>query len=301
MIEPKNDWSDLIKFLNLNSISYETNVDCRKLTPLYVGNSAPLLIKAQTLEQLHKISSELHLQGLNFIVLGRGSNTFFSSKLVSKPIINLGSEFKKIEYLGHNKFRFWAAAPFDQISRQLSLDGWSGLEFAVGIPGTAGGACKMNAGAHGAEFANIISTVGVMTDSRLNLVKPAFGYRTSSFQPQDIICFVDVILKQRDKSDIIRQIQANLNYRRHTQPLQAPSLGSVFKNTPQEYAAKLLDLAGLKGFSYGNAEFSSKHSNWIINPRKKASSDEINFLVKFARDKVKKLFSVDLELEWFVI
>ncbi len=181
----------------------------------------------------------------------------------------------------------------------------SGLEFLFGIPGTIGGAIRMNAGAYGKEMKDIIVKTRYMTyDGKikvLNLKEHEFEYRNSVFSKiEGIIIDTTIKAKKGVLSNIKNTMEQYSKSRQNTQPLDYPNAGSTFKRKEGIITAKLIDECGLKGFSVGDAEISTKHAGFIINRGKATSSDILN-LVEQVKAKVKEKFDVDIELEILVL
>ncbi len=299
MSEQEKFLRDLINRLAKLNCVFDTNVDFSKLSPFRIGGgNACVVVRIRSLKELQILNSII---GEEFYILGRGSNTFFRGESIQAPIIKLVGEFDKIEKISATKFRLYAGAHFDQVCRALSKDGYSGLEFGVGIPGTVGGAIKMNAGAHGSEIANIITEVCILYEGKLEIIKPDFGYRFSSIPSKAVILWGDIHISQAKTDMIMSLIRRNLDYRKATQPLEYPSLGSVFKNPESKSAGEILEHLGFKGLSIGGCKFSEKHANWIINYSKKGTYKDVEELLYLAIQRVKESFLIDLELEWVVL
>ncbi|MCS6960979.1 MAG: UDP-N-acetylmuramate dehydrogenase [Deltaproteobacteria bacterium] len=296
------------RFLDFNRIAYKENFLAVNLTTLNIGGTVSLLVLPETIRQLCLISKQFSGQ---FFVLGNGSNTFIRGDFVKVPIIQLGKTFKDIAKISSNLFRVAAANRLDVVSRKLSMDSLSGLEFAVGIPGTVGGGVYMNAGAHGHEVSEIVKRVHIVFEGRLETIRPQFDYRKCYIPAGAIVIAADFELVEGDLEKIKISLKNNLEYRKLTQPLHYPSLGSVFKNPSVDRcktflqkkcsAGELLERCGLKGFSYGECKFSEQHANWIVNPHKKGTYEEVDYLIRLAKEKVKTNFAIDLELEWKIL
>ena len=178
----------------------------------------------------------------------------------------------------------------------------TGLEFAIGIPGTIGGAIYMNAGAYGSKMSNIVKSV-IILDEKLQieeipLEKLKFDYRYSIFQiDKKLICIAaNIKLEYGNHDEIDCKIKDNLLKRKNSQPLEYPSAGSVFRNPEGNYAGKIIEKLGLKGKNIGGAEISTKHANFIINKNNASSSDILN-LIKLVQKEAKDKYKIDLKLE----
>ena len=178
----------------------------------------------------------------------------------------------------------------------------TGLEFAIGIPGTIGGAIYMNAGAYGNNMSDIVKSVIVLNEKfqikEIPLEKLKFDYRYSIFQDnKNLICVAaNIKLEHGNHDEIASKIKENLLKRKNSQPLEYPSAGSVFRNPEGNYAGKIIEELGLKGKNIGGAEISTKHANFIINKNNASSSDILN-LIKLVQKEVKDKYKIDLKLE----
>lgn len=180
-----------------------------------------------------------------------------------------------------------------------------GFEFASGIPGTIGGAIRMNAGAHGKEFKDIVvETTYIDYNGNLHTIsnnEHMFSYRHSRFfEDKNIIISSKIKLKYGNKQIIKAKMQEYLNYRKEKQPYSMPSAGSTFKRGDDFITAKLIDDCGLKGFSIGDAEVSSKHAGFIVN-KGKATAEDVLKLVEYVKKIVYEKTSKNIELEIEVI
>ena len=182
----------------------------------------------------------------------------------------------------------------------------SGLEFLSGIPGTVGGAIRMNAGAYGKEMKDVVVKSRYMTyDGKiktLNLDEHKFEYRNSVFSNLKDVIIIDTTIKgeKGNKEEIENQIKEYSKLRKEKQPLEYPNAGSTFKRKEGYITAKLIDECGLKGYSIGDAEVSIKHAGFIINKGKATANDILN-LTQHIKCEVKKKFDVDIELEIIVL
>ena len=204
-----------------------------------------------------------------------------------------GNQRRTDNLRGVRRFRVGAAVYLPKISKELSEAGLSGLEFAGGIPGTVGGAICMNAGAHGAEMADVVETVFLVTASgdavqmTYRDLKPS--YRHGGLPEGAIVTAVELCLREGGLASIRQQRESCLESRRKAQPLHLPSAGSVFRNPSSELTAgRLLEDCGLKGASEGGAMVSEMHANWIVNPGKRARATDVKRLIERCKDAVSR-------------
>ena len=194
-----------------------------------------------------------------------------------------------------------AGVPLPKLALNLSKEGYTGLEFAVGIPGTIGGAVRMNAGAYGGEMKQVVVQTTYMDLSgntkTIQNDEHKFEYRKSIFAKNKyIILNTTIELKKGNVEEIEKTILENMKSRKEKQPYDMPSAGSTFKRQEGVITAKLIDEAGLKGFSIGDALVSEKHAGFIVN-KGNASAKDVLDLVKYVQDEVYNKFNQKIELE----
>ena len=282
-------------------------VSAATLTTFRVGGLIRALVTVESLEELMQVQALLFDAQQPVRVIGNGSNLLISDCGLNAWIIRLGAGFKTSERSRLNEFEVGAAALLMPFARRVSDDGYSGLEFAAGIPASIGGAVFMNAGAHGAEIGErVVRVHGVLPNGvervwqRDELV---WSYRFSGLPSGATITSVVFSLTAGDPVAIAKSCSDHLAERRTRQPLALPSAGSVFKNpSPEQPAGKLLEQAGLKGYRIGGAQVSELHANWIVNPGKGASAADIANLIQLCRERVSESSGIELEPEvkiWF--
>ena len=233
-------------------------------------------------------------------ILGKGSNLIFSKDYYDGILIKLDS-LDELEIKG-NTVRVGAGYSLIKLSNRLSRLGYTGMEFATGIPGTVGGAVFMNAGAYKSDIGYILKSVKVL-NPRYRVVEMTnfemdFHYRTSFLQKHpDYICLeATFLLKKGNSEEIMQLIEDRKKRRMETQPLEFPSAGSVFRNPEGDYAGRLIEEIGYKGHSIGDALVSEKHANFIIN-KGHAKGEDIKKLILDIQEKVKEKYGVELKIE----
>lgn len=242
-----------------------------------------------------------HEHSIRYIIIGKGSNCLFDDFGFGGCVI-----LNRIEFLERKEsgiYRVGSGFRFNTLGMQCCIEGFTGLEFATGIPGTVGGAVYMNAGANGQETAGAIDSVDIVTVGgklrRVSRNDLMFGYRLSSFQDmKDLAAIVAVTFQLQDSTSARRKQQEYLERRRMTQPLGDRTAGSVFRNPPDVAvaAAELIEKAGLKGFRVGGAMVSNVHANFFVNAGGSTSRDMLN-LIAFVREKVDQNFGIQLKEE----
>jgi len=282
----------------------------------FVGKNSDEIIRA--VEKAHKLK-------IPIFVLGRGSNVLFDDAGFEGLILKPEIEFIEGE---NNLLKVGAGVSITQLLNYLITEELSGLEWAIGIPGTIGGAIRGNAGAFGGETKDVVKEVISLdiSESPVKMIKRNnsecdFDYRSSIFKKnngREIILEAALDLRKGDKKEMLGIIKKNMAYRNNYQPLEYPSLGSTFKNVdvekmPEKHrknfepvikkdpfpvipAAHLISEAGLKGVSYGGAMISPKHPNFIVNVLD-ATADDVKKLIQLVKKEVKKKFNVGLEEE----
>lgn len=284
--------------LNLGKI--EKDISLSTLTTYKTGGIAKLVVYPNNINNLKQLLKLIHKHNIKYFILGKGSNTLFSDKEFNGVIIKLDKlnnfEIKETEIYVESGM---ILSKLVQVSIKNEL---TGLEFAIGIPGTIGGAIYMNAGAYGSKMSNIVKSV-IILDEKLQieeipLEKLKFDYRYSIFQAnKNLICVAaNIKLEHGNHDEIASKIKENLLKRKNSQPLEYPSAGSVFRNPEGNYAGKIIEELGLKGKKNGGAEISTKHANFIINKNNASSSDILN-LIKLVQKETKDKYKIDLKLE----
>ena len=293
--------TDIIKKIKKLGIRVEEDVDLSKYTTYKTGGIGKCIAYPDNTSELIKLIKLLDSLGVKHKVLGNGSNLLFSSKGYDGVLINL-KRFDKCKFLSNNKVRVGAGFSLIKLSLMCARRGLTGLEFASGIPGSVGGAVYMNAGAYKSDMGYVVREVKVLTDKYevITLVNNEmnFHYRSSYLQKhKKYICLEAVIKLKKGKREVIEQLIDERRKRRvESQPLEYPSCGSVFRNPTGDFAGRLIEEAGLKGYSIGGAKVSDKHANFIIN-YDHATGEDIYNLINHVHDTVLDKYNVDLKVE----
>ena len=275
------------------------NESLKKHTTYGIGGPADLMIFPKSKQDLIKVIEIINENKIQLTILGSGSNVLVSDNGIRGAVISLKNSLKQIE-VDDNILYAECGTMLGKIVKHAVKNNLIGLENLNGVPGTLGGALIMNAGAWGGEISeNLIHVEVINSKSEIQKIQKKdlnFSYRQSSFNKDDILLSAKFNLKKADK-DIIKEnfIEAQSG-RKKSQPLNKRSAGSLFKNPKNNSAGKLLDEAGLKGFSIGDAKISEKHANFFINDGD-ASSKDMLMLIKKAHKEVKDKFNVNLSLE----
>ena len=275
------------------------NESLKKHTTYGIGGPADLMIFPKSKQDLIKVIEIINDNKIQLTILGSGSNVLVSDNGIRGAVISLKNSLKQIE-VDNNILYAECGTMLGKIVKHAVKNNLIGLENLNGVPGTLGGALIMNAGAWGGEISENLIHVEIMNSKneiqKIQKKDLNFSYRQSSFNKDDILLSAKFNLQKADK-DVIKEnfIEAQSG-RKKSQPLNKRSAGSLFKNPKNNSAGKLLDLAGLKGFSIGDAKISEKHANFFINDGD-ASSRDMLMLIKKAHKEVKDKFNVNLSLE----
>ena len=269
-------------------------------TTFGIGGPAECFITVDTPGQLAKIFVYLQRTGWDFFLLGNGSNLLVGDKGYRGVVIRLGEGFSRISVQGE-RLTAGAGAPLGSAAKEALSAGLTGLEFASGIPGTVGGAVRMNAGAYGGEMSGVVETVNVMgMDGEiltLDNETMEFSYRSSAIKNRPYAVLSTTLrLKPGNREEIGERMRELARRRREKQPLEYPSAGSAFKRPQGHFAGKLIMDAGLGGYRCGGAQISEKHCGFIIN-RGNATAADVAQLIRETVATVQDKFGVTLEPE----
>lgn len=296
------NYKDLFKDIYLED-SIKVNEPMKKHITFKVGGPADILLEPSDEEQIIKSIEICKNNNIPYIVIGNGSNLLVRDGGIRGVIIKLsGLNFIKVD---GNYITAGAGVALKEVSDVALENSLTGFEFASGIPGSVGGAVFMNAGAYDGEMKNIISSVTVL-DKEGNIVtlekdELEFGYRTSSVKTEGyIVISAQFELQLGDKVKIKNRIDELTQKREEKQPLEYASAGSTFKRPEGYFAGKLIQDAGLKGFTIGGAAVSQKHSGFVINTGNATAQDVLD-VIKHVQDEVKNQFGVELKTEVRII
>ncbi len=289
----------LANFLESENIEYRQNEPMRAHTTFKIGGEADIfIIPASPAALISAVKKCTELE-IPYFILGNGSNLLVSDGGIEGAVISLAG-INGISAEGE-KITCGAGAMLSSVClKALSLS-LTGLEFAYGIPGTAGGALYMNAGAYGGQMADVIESAECLTASgeikTLKKEDMRLGYRSSVFKKGGLIIIsLTLALKKGDKAEIKAEMDELLNRRKQKQPLEYPSAGSTFKRPEGYFAGALIEKNGLKGLSVGGAQVSEKHAGFVIN-RGGATAADVKALIGKIQKKVFENDGVMLEPE----
>lgn len=285
----------------LAAFDIKTQVPLARYSSWRVGGAAQYLFKPNTMAQLmHLLQKAPAFSAITW--LGLGSNTLIRDKGVPGLVIITQPGLQCLEVLDAQARLVYAEAGVacGQLARFCARLNWSGAEFLAGIPGTIGGALRMNAGCFGGETWDLVQAVDMMDAkgqcSTYTSSQFTVGYRHVDLPSERWFTGALFKLQPGCKVDGLAKIRTLLAKRQATQPTGDHSCGSVFRNPPGDFAARLIEQCGLKGFAIGEAEVSTKHANFIIN-RGQASAQDIESLIQTIKQAVWEKFAVELQLE----
>jgi len=269
-------------------------------TSLRVGGPADVLVRVDSRAELARVVAYCRARALPVTILGGGFNMLVRDGGLRGVVVRLAG-LREVTFEGDAFVRAEAGVTHTQITRFCAERGRTGLEFAVGIPGTVGGWIAMNAGVHSREMKDLVVSLELFLSDRAEIVSRerddlVFRYRAAELPP-DAVVLSAVFRTWAASTDEIRERQRQyLAQRRATQPVDQPSCGSVFKNPPGDFAGRLIEAAGLKGAREGAAMISPLHANFIVNTGGARAADVLQ-LIERARAEVAKRFGVALETE----
>jgi len=268
-----------------------------KYTSFRIGGPADYYLEPADKNDVVSIISYLQKHNTPFLIIGKGSNMLVSDDGIRGAVINLEHGLTGITVEG-DLVVVDAGMTLARFVDFCIQRGFQGVEMLPGIPGTIGGAIIMNAGAYGGEISDHLVDIEVLRNGHVIMVKKedaGFEYRRSGFV-EDIILGARFKLPLGDKAEVMNIRRELLLKRNRAQPVNYPNSGSMFKNPPGTFAAKLIEQSGLKGMQIGNAQISERHANFILNLGG-AKAKDVLALIEHARKMVFEKFAISLELE----
>jgi UDP-N-acetylmuramate dehydrogenase len=274
-------------------------------TTYRVGGPAALLVEARTEQDLERLAAALEGTAGPVLVVGRGSNLLVADGGFDGVAVVLAGAFESIDALedlpdGAVSVRAGGAVAYPVLARRCADQGLTGLEWGVGVPGSVGGAVRMNAGGHGADIASCLRGAEVfdLRHGTASLRTPAsleLAYRHSNLAPHELVTAATFTVARSDPTATRERVADVVRWRREHQP-GGPNCGSVFQNPPDDHAARLIEAAGAKGRRRGTAMVSDKHANFIQADRD-GRADDVAALIDEVRDLVAADAGVTLRTE----
>ncbi len=280
------------------------NVPMREYTTLKIGGPADVMAFPRDEADLKHLLSFAGTKGFRVYVIGGGSNMLVRDGGIRGIVVNITEGFTDVSWMDEERAVVGAGVRLSALSRECAERGLGGLEFATGIPATVGGAVCMNAGAYGGEMKDVVEGIEVIGHRGRKGFIPAgklkFSYRYAELPEGAVIVNVHMKFRKTNKKAIEERTREFKRRRDATTPTGLPSAGSIFKNPDGIPAGKLIEEAGLKGVSSGDAKISEVHANYIVNTGNARAADVLN-LIALMRDRVFAKTGIMLEPEIKVI
>ncbi|HNQ17720.1 MAG TPA: UDP-N-acetylmuramate dehydrogenase [Smithellaceae bacterium] len=301
----KRKIADVLEDIPRTKVLYDEPMS--NYTSLRVGGKADALVVINSEEQLSKIVNRLKNENIDFFPAGNLTNIIIRDGGY-RGVILLMTGLKKVVCQrfsdGRQVIFAEAGASLDSVISLALAEELTGMEFCAGIPGSVGGAVRMNAGAYGKEMKDVLEKIYLLdvdgTKKDLHRQNISFGYRKINLPLQTIILAAKFRVEKGETKSIKNRMKEIMQWRREKHPLEYPSAGSVFKNIPGQPAGKIIEELGIKGKSCGDAQISPKHANFIVNKGKAKAADVLK-LIAFVQEKVKKEKNINLETEVVII
>lgn len=267
-------------------------------TSYKIGGPARYLVQVGSLGALKSLVEACNNESVPWIMVGRGSNLLVSDEGFDGVVITLGRDFRSFRYdEAEHRFYVGAGVALSTVVQEAFHRSLAGLEFAVGTPGSVGGALRMNAGTEDMWIGEHVVSVTSYSPSKGFIKRQGteiiWGYRQSSFEPDEIILECEIAVAPADPFFIRGKMEGNLANRRKKQPLSVPSCGSVFKNPPGASAGALIEGLGLKGMTIGGAQVSEVHANFIVNTGG-ATAQDVKSLIEYIQTEVYKKHGIQI-------
>lgn len=280
-------------------IKHTENESLSAYSTFRVGGAAAIIARPSSADELIFTVEAAKRAGVRTVVIGNGSNLLFADAGFDGVVV-VTTDMDRVEING-NRITADCGVSFTRLALLARDAGLSGLEFAYGIPGTVGGAVFMNAGAYGGETSQFLAGSQVYDGEKVRtyaLSDHKLSYRHSTFAENEKLIVLESVfeLMPGDRAEISEKMSSFMAARREKQPLEFPSAGSTFKRPPNNFAGKLIEESGLKGFTVGGAQVSEKHAGFVIN-RGGATAEDILGLISHVQDTVLKDHNIQLECE----
>ncbi len=292
---------EFVTLLQMADIDLKQGEPMCRHTTFQIGGPVAVMAFPNSPEQVGEILKIARRYEITPMILGAGSNILAPDEGLDTVVIELRTAMNRVEERSKGEFEAQAGAAMARLATFAMERGYTGLEFAHGIPGTVGGGVYMNAGAYGGEMCQVVTGVTAM-DRAGNLMdfsadKLDLSYRHSRFMNEDLVILsVRVKLEKGDREEIRAKMSELMTRRRTSQPLELPSAGSTFKRPSTGYAAAMIEAAGLKGLRVGDAQVSEKHAGFVVN-RGRATCKDVLRLMKQVQGRVEQDTGVRLEPE----
>lgn len=297
-------YNNIITICENIGCEYLTDAVLKNYTSFKIGGKADLMVFPDSEEKIISVFKEINNLSIPYLIIGKGSNMLVSDSGFRGVVINT-CKFDKIVLIDDETVYCQSGASLSRLCRFALENSLTGLEFAFGIPGTAGGAAYMNAGAYGGEMVDVlVSCEHISPDgakSVFNGYDLDLSYRHSAYSNSDLfILSLTLKLKKGNSDEIKARMDELMQKRRDKQPLDYPSAGSTFKRPEGYFAAALLDECGLKGYTVGGAQVSEKHAGFVIN-KGNATAEDVKQLIIHCQKTVMSHKGIHIEPEIKII
>ena len=291
--------SKILAALSALDVELRHDVSLAEMTSLGIGGTTDLL-RIKRHEAIPELLRVLDAQGAAYKFLGGGSNLLVADGDLPFVALQLIKREPEIAFEG-NIASVDAAADLGRTVTYCAKNNLGGMEGLIGVPGTVGGALRMNAGAYGTQIGSYVREVKVYraAERKIEVLRGeqiSFEYRHTSFAPDDMMLAVKLELPSKAYPEILQGIRICNEKRRSSQPMGQKSAGCIFKNPPGGSAGRMIDELGLKGFAHGDARVSERHANFFVNTGKASAADMLA-LIANVRGKVRQAYGVTLENE----
>ena len=292
---------EFVTLLQMADIDLKQGEPMCRHTTFQIGGPVAVMAFPNSPEQVGEILKIARRYEITPMILGAGSNILAPDEGLDTVVIELRTAMNRVEERSKGEFEAQAGAAMARLATFAMERGYTGLEFAHGIPGTVGGGVYMNAGAYGGEMCQVVTGVTAMDRAGNLLDIPAdkldLSYRHSRFMNEELVILsVRVKLEKGDREEIRAKMAELMTRRRTSQPLELPSAGSTFKRPATGYAAAMIEAAGLKGLRVGDAQVSEKHAGFVVN-RGRATCKDVLRLMEQGQARVEQDTGVRLEPE----
>jgi UDP-N-acetylmuramate dehydrogenase len=277
-----------------------------RYTSFRIGGPADVLVQVETVEALQHVCALAAEHAIPVFVLGGGSNLLIRDGGIRGIVLTMRGTFRTyhIQSCSTNPqtalLSAGAGCPVSRLAMQVAQQGWGGLEFAYGIPGTLGGAMVMNAGTYLGDIRQVLLAARVLLRDgqmcELPVQELGLRYRGSSYPAGALVLQATLRMQQGERETMVATMRASHKRRQRTQPLRWPNAGSIFKNPPEVAAARLIDELGLKGTRIGGAMISPIHANFVVNVEHATAAD-VEALVTLMQARVQEAYGITLEPE----
>jgi UDP-N-acetylmuramate dehydrogenase len=279
------------------------NEPMNKHTSFKIGGNADIYVKVQNIDDVIYLKKYTNENNIPLTIIGNGSNVLVKDNGIRG--ITATIDFDNISIEENEIVNVEAGVKLGMLAVTLQKNGIEGFEFAAGIPGTIGGAIRMNAGAYGKEFKDIVDSITYLSENneivKIKNEEALFKYRNSRFaNNKEIILSATLHLQKGNSEQIKEKMNELMTLRKEKQPIDMPNAGSTFKRGTDFITAVLIDEAGLKGYKIGGAQVSTKHAGFIVNTGN-AKAEDVLKLVEYVKKVVYEKFNKNIELEIEVI